>query len=89
MKRAFAAGEKWEDTFLLRGKDGKFRWFLTQALPVRDAAGRIVQWFGTNTGVTDQKASETALRASEEQFRVFFDLAATGHSIVDATRSIA
>ena len=26
--RAFAAGEVWEDTSPIRGKDGEYRWFL-------------------------------------------------------------
>ena len=54
MRRAWAAGEPWEDTFPLLGRDGEYRWFLTQAVPVRDAQGRPVRWFGTNTDVTAQ-----------------------------------
>ena len=56
MRRAWAAGEPWEDTFPLRGADGDYRWFLTRAVPVRDALDRPVRWFGTNTDVTDQPA---------------------------------
>jgi hypothetical protein len=55
MRRAWAAGEPWEDSFFpLRGRDGDYRWFLTRAVPVRDAQGRVALWFGTNTDVTDQ-----------------------------------
>jgi PAS domain S-box-containing protein len=54
MRRAWAAGEPWEDTFPLRARDGDYRWFLTRAVPVRDAQGKAVRWFGTNTDVTDQ-----------------------------------
>src|SRR5918997_3954420 len=54
MRRAWAAGEPWEDSFPLRGRDGDYRWFLTRAVPVHDARGRPVRWFGTNTDVTDQ-----------------------------------
>jgi PAS domain S-box-containing protein len=50
-----ASGEPWEDTFPLRGKDGTYRWFLSRAVPVRDASGRIVRWFGTNTDVTERR----------------------------------
>jgi PAS domain S-box-containing protein len=56
MRRAWAAGEPWEDSFPLRGRDGDYRWFLTRAVPVRDGQGRPVRWFGTNTDVTDQPA---------------------------------
>jgi PAS domain S-box-containing protein len=54
MGRAWEAGEPWEDTFPLRGRDGEYRWFLTRAVPVRDAQGRVAHWFGTNTDVTAQ-----------------------------------
>src|SRR4051812_22137124 len=40
IQRAFSSGEPWEDTFPLRRKDGEFRWFLSRALPIRDADGR-------------------------------------------------
>lgn len=74
--RSFAAGEAWEDTFPLRRHDGVFRWFLSRALPQRDAEGRIVRWFGTNTDVTEQLAAEDRLRGSEERFRTVMDASA-------------
>ena len=50
----FQSGEPWEDTFPLRGKDGRYRWFLSRANPVRDDKGRIAVWCGTNTDITDE-----------------------------------
>ncbi len=32
---------------------GEFRWFQTRAAPVRDEAGRVVEWLGTSTDVQD------------------------------------
>ncbi|HYE63579.1 MAG TPA: PAS domain S-box protein [Phycisphaerales bacterium] len=61
-KQAIASGEEWEDTFPLRGKDGEFRWFLSRAVPIRDEQGKIVRWFGTNTDITEQRATEEKLR---------------------------
>ena len=61
-KACLETGENWEDTFPLRGKDGEYRWFLSRALPIRDAAGNIVRWFGTNTDVSDQKETEERQR---------------------------
>ncbi len=62
-----ARGVTWEDTFPLRAKDGTFRWFLSRAVPIRDPGGKIIRWFGTNTDVTTMRATEDALRKSEEQ----------------------
>lgn len=54
-RASFGAGVEWEDTFPLRGADGKYRWFLSRAAPLRDASGEIVLWSGTNTDVTEQR----------------------------------
>ena len=65
IKHSWSTGEPWEDTSLLKGKDGTYRWFLSRALPIRDAHGHIVRWFGTNTDITNQKQAEEALVKSE------------------------
>ncbi len=72
-QKALETGEPWEDTFPLRGKDGQYRWFLSRALPIRDEAGQVVRWFGTNTDVTEQRAWEERVRRSEERFRTVLD----------------
>ena len=54
-RRSLETGEEWEDIFPLRGADGEYRWFLSRALPIRDANGKITQWFGTNTDITEQR----------------------------------
>lgn len=60
-------GASWEDTFPLRGKDGKYRWFLSRATPIRDANGRVVRWFGTNTDVTELRRLQDALRETDRR----------------------
>ncbi len=57
-KRHISEGEPWEDTFPLRGVDGEYRWFLSRAMPIRNEAGEVLRWFGTNTDITEQKRSE-------------------------------
>ena len=42
----------------MRGADGIFRTFPTRVLPLKDAAGNILQWFGTNTDITEQKRAD-------------------------------
>jgi PAS domain S-box-containing protein len=67
VERAAETGEPWEDTFPLRGKDGTYRWFLSRAVPIRDDAGEIDCWFGTNTDVDDQVRAEEALREADRR----------------------
>jgi PAS domain S-box-containing protein len=69
-QRSLATGEVYEVEFRLRrGSDGDYRWHLGRALPMRDAAGRILRWFGTNTDIDDQKRlyrlAEEANRAKD------------------------
>jgi PAS domain S-box-containing protein len=67
IKVAFATGEPWEDTFPLRSKTGEYRWFLSRALPIFDAEGKVARWFGTNTDITEQRELAQALRESRDQ----------------------
>jgi PAS domain S-box-containing protein len=46
---AWQAGEPWEDTFPLLGKNGQYRTFLSRAIPVKDDRAKVAKWFGTNT----------------------------------------
>ena len=66
-------GTPWEDSFPLKAQNGEYRWFLSQALPVRNRDNQIVSWFGTHTDMTTQLEIEAALRESEARFRVLTD----------------
>ena len=63
--RAIGSGQPLEMEFPLRAADGTFRTFLTRVHPLKDAEGRVVQWFGTNTDVDELKRVEESLRASQ------------------------
>lgn len=84
-RRHIEAGVVWEDTFPLRGADGRYRWFLSRALPIRNEQGAVLRWFGTNTDVTEQREIEQALRESEARFRNMADNAPVMIWVTDAT----
>lgn len=64
-------GDAWEDVFPIRGKDGQYRWFLSRAFPIRDEAGMVVRWFGTNTDITEQREAERQIAEfAQKQQRV-------------------
>jgi PAS domain S-box-containing protein len=67
--QAISAGEPWEETFRIRARSGEYGWFLGRAVPIKDENGRIVQWFGTNTDITDERESENRLRQYADQAR--------------------
>jgi PAS domain S-box-containing protein len=41
-----------------RRYDGAYRWFVTRAVPLRDDAERVEQWFGITTDIEDRKRAE-------------------------------
>ena len=83
-KAAIAAGKTFEMEFPLRGADGTFKIFLTRGIPFKDSQGHILQWFGTNTDISQRAEKEKeALHESELEFR---SLAESMPQIVWVTR---
>jgi PAS domain S-box-containing protein len=66
--RATQAGTEYQAEFRLQGADGNYRWFLTRALPLRAADGKIVQWFGSNTDIHVSRELRNALHDEKERF---------------------
>ena len=58
---ALAAGHPYEAEFRLRRHDDLWRWHIARATPIRDAAGAVSRWVGTNTDIQDQKEIAAAL----------------------------
>jgi PAS domain S-box-containing protein len=42
----------------IRRHDGIYRWYLHQALPVKNDQGEVIKWFGTGTDIETQKQLE-------------------------------
>jgi PAS domain S-box-containing protein len=78
-KDALEKGQPWEDTFLLRRRDGAMRWHLSRAVPVRDTGGRVARWFGTNTDITERMEMERALKEADRRKDEF--LATLAHEL--------
>ena len=61
-----ASGEPYECEYRLRRHDGTYRWHLARVVPLKDADGRIENWFGTATDIDEVKrAQEGLLRAKD------------------------
>ncbi len=59
----------------VRTSDGTYRHFLVRAVPTLDDAGELIEWVGVHIDVSQARAAESALRESEERFRLMADTA--------------
>ncbi len=87
-----ANGTPYEQEERHHGADGRYRWFLSRGVPMRDDDGRILRWYGTNTDIEDRKQTEEELlhlsglllrSQDEERRRIARDLHdSTGQNLV-------
>jgi PAS domain S-box-containing protein len=55
-------GESFDIEFRIRRNDGVYHWFKTRAVPMHDADGKIIKWFGSNTDFHEIKKAEEQLK---------------------------
>src|SRR3546814_14259777 len=61
-------------TYRQRRSDGAYRWTEGRAEPLRDEAGRIVQWYGVCVDVDDLVTTQAALLDRERELSQLVDL---------------
>ena len=66
-RACLASGEPFEREIRTRAADGTYRWHLTRRVPVRDAAGKVIRWYGIGHDIEDRKRAEEALQKSEAE----------------------
>jgi PAS domain S-box-containing protein len=66
-RSSIATGEPFEMEFPLRAADGNFRWFLTRIMPLKDSAGKVQRWFGTNTDISEAREAREVLTRSKAE----------------------
>lgn len=66
----------------LRRADGEYRWFKVRATPLRDEAGRIVEWIGTSTDIDDLR------RLQHSQQQLVAELQHRVRNILAVVRSV-
>jgi PAS domain S-box-containing protein len=57
-QKSLESGEPFENEARRRSANGEYRWFLGRAVPLRDAHGNILKWYGTLTDIEDRKRAE-------------------------------
>lgn len=67
-RAALVRSTSFEAEARMRRADGCYRWFLIQAVPLRDPSGRTIRWYGTNTDVEELKRAQEELQ--KQTFRL-------------------
>ncbi|EXJ15039.1 hybrid sensor histidine kinase/response regulator [Imhoffiella purpurea] len=87
--RRCSEGEPDTQTFRILRADGEIRWIEQICQAVFESNGDFAGKRASNRDVTDRMQVEQALRESENQFRLMFELATVGMALIDPqTRSI-
>jgi len=60
--RCVKSGELYESDYRMRRADSQYRWFRARAVPLRDAQGGILKWYGTCSDIHDSKVLEQSIR---------------------------
>ncbi len=72
------AGRLWNEA------KGEYRYFVTRAVPMRNASGEIVEWIGTLDDIHDRYIAEERARTGEERLRRFAEADIIGITMGDA-----
>jgi PAS domain S-box-containing protein len=80
---SLASGKPAMNEVRLRSANGQYRWHLIHGVPLRDAAGNIVKWYGAAADIEDRKRVEEALQRSEAYLAEAQRLAHTGSWAID------
>ena len=63
---AVAAKNTFDFEHRIRRYDGEWRWFAVRAIPIIDSSGRVDEWVGVHTDVTEQRTAQARLRELNE-----------------------
>jgi len=64
-RACLATGEVFEYETRVRSANGEYRWMFHRKVPLRDANGNIVKWYGSSLDIEERKTAEEKLRRSE------------------------
>lgn len=77
----FRTGDDFEEEYRIIRPDESICWVRVRAFPVRDVMGKVNRFVGIAEDITKRREAEEALRKSEEQFRLTFEMAPIGMAI--------
>src|SRR6202140_4270759 len=68
-RACLATGEIFEYETRVRRANGDYRWMFHRKVPLRDANGNIVKWYGSSLDIDERKTAEEQLRRNAEELQ--------------------
>jgi formate hydrogenlyase transcriptional activator len=68
-RACLATGEVFEYETRVRTANGEYRWMFHRKVPLRDANGNIVKWYGSSLDIDERKTAEEQLRRNAEELQ--------------------
>ncbi|PYU37361.1 MAG: Fis family transcriptional regulator [Acidobacteria bacterium] len=87
-RSGLAGGVPFEIEKRMRGKDGRFRWFLFRYNPLLNEQGRVARWFATATDIEDRKQTEQSVRNENVALREQIDRDSMFEDIVGSSEAL-
>jgi PAS domain S-box-containing protein len=66
---AIAEGKPYSGQVRIRGRDGNYRYFLGQLMPLLNESGRALKWYGSAVDIEDHKRADEALQIAFDEIR--------------------
>jgi PAS domain S-box-containing protein len=95
-QNALLRGAPFEYELRALGKDGKYRWYLSQYNPLKDEQGRIIRWYATATDIEDRKVDQqrlqnenVALREEIDRFSMFEEIVGSCEPMRQVLKQVA
>jgi PAS domain S-box-containing protein len=77
-RACLTSGEVFEYETRVLSANGDYRWMFHRKVPLRDANGDIVRWYGSSMDIEERKTAEESLRSSEAYLAEAQRLSQTG-----------
>jgi formate hydrogenlyase transcriptional activator len=68
-RASLATGEIFEYETRVRRANGEYRWMFHRKVPLRDAHGNIVKWYGSSLDIDERKTAEEQLRRNARELK--------------------
>jgi PAS domain S-box-containing protein len=73
-RACLVSGETFEYESRVRRANGEYRWMFHRKVPLRDANGNIVKWYGSSLDIDERKTAEGKIREQEAELRQIVDV---------------